>query len=851
MIHLMVTGAAPLLARSSIRFYRRHPAQLMLSVLGIILGVGIVTAVLITNSSATAAFSLSTEALYGRSSHHLVAADGIEDASYAELRLAWPEVPMAPIIEGYVAYDNSVLTLIGVDPFAEAVFARFGNAGVDDEGLPVTTELLSDPRGVLIATAVADRQELEIGTTLKVQTPTGMIEVLHAGRLDASNPAAVDGVLLTDISRAQTWLGRSGRLDRIEVVLEDRDVDRFVASLPPTLKLEAAENRRATMQAMTRGFQINLTAMSLLALVVGGFLIHNTMSFAVLQRRELFASLRISGVTARQIMYTVLAEAAVVSLVAAALGVLLGRIISEGLIALTTRTINDLYFVLHVQDVQMSLATILLGITLGVSTSLIAALASALDAAATSPLAARQRSSTEERTRRLIAPLAAVGLVLIFAGGVLALLPSLSLLVGFAALMLLILGYGLTLPWLIHRLARAAVSLWGHIGVLAGLALGGIERDISRTSVAIAALAVAVSATLGVDVMTGSFRSSVDEWLGTTLASDVYVSAPSVRASDGALLEPALMEVAAATPGVHKVSSGRALDLSTSAGRLDTLILEPHDTSAESFEFVSGDPDSAWQQWRDEGAVLISEPLATKHGLDVGSRMSLFTASVGDQEFSVAGVFRDYGSSHGKLMLSRAVFDTYWDDERINTLGILLDNAPQNEQAAVIETLRQRLAQAAGRALEIRSGRSIHEQSLAIFDRTFEVTGVLRWLTVGVAFIGIFSALLALHLERAKEFAVLRASGATRAQTATLVVLQSSFMGLLAGLLALPLGYIMSLLLIHVINVRSFGWRMHADVAPQALLAALALALLAALLAGLWPAIRLSRGGIAQQLRDD
>jgi len=258
-------------------------------------------------------------------------------------------------------------------------------------------------------------------------------------------------------------------------------------------------------------------------------------------------SATLSGVTARQVMYTVLAEAAMISLAAAAIGVLLGRIIAEGLISLTTRTINDLYFVLHVQEIEMSPGLALLGVTLGVSTSVIAAFASALDAAATSPLAARQRSSTEERTRNLIGPLAAAGIGLICLGAALALLPTLSLLVGFAALMLLILGYGLVLPWLIHRLARFAVSLWGRAGVLASLALGGIERDISRTGIAIAALTVAVSATLGVDVMTGSFRSSVDDWLGTTLASDVYVSAPSIRSGEGALLEPSLAAVAAAT----------------------------------------------------------------------------------------------------------------------------------------------------------------------------------------------------------------------------------------------------------------------------------------------------------------
>lgn len=819
--------------------------------LGIVLGVGIVTAVLITNNSASRAFALSTEALYGRSSHFLLAAEGIPDARYAELRITWPTIPMAPIIEGHVERGDSVLTLVGLDPLAEAAFARFGGTPLDAEGLARTGRLMSDARGVLVAAPLADRWRLDVGDAFEIQTAVDKFSVLNAGRFTASNPAAIDGVLVTDLARAQSWLGRTGHIDRIELVIDHAELDAFATSLPATLKLEPASSRRATMQAMTRGFQINLTAMSLLALVVGGFLIHNTMSFAVLQRRELFASLRISGVTARQVLMLVFGEAAAISLVAAVLGVVLGRLIAGGLIGLTTRTINDLYFVLHVQNVVINPSLILLGLALGIGTSLVAASASALDAAATSPVSARQRSNTEERARKLLGPLALAGSVLMCSGAVFAWLPSLSLLVGFAALMLLILGYGLCLPWLVHLLASVTGLFCRRLGALPSMAMGSVERDISRTGVAVAALAVAVSATLGVDVMIGSFRGSVDAWLGQTLASDVYVSAPAVRGGESALLDPSIVDVTAALTGVKAVSSGRALDLVTSVGRIETLVLEPHTTSAKSFEFVSGTPDDAWRKWRDEGAVLISEPLANKHRLSSGSSLTVFTSTEGDREFKVAGVFRDYASSHGKLMLSRAAFDTFWSDSRISTLGILLDDASPEQRATTIASLRDQLFDAVGRPLEVRSGRSIHDDSLAIFDRTFEVTGVLRWLTVGVAFIGIFSALLALHLERAREFAVLRATGATRAQVGMLVVLQSGFMGVLAGLLAVPLGYVMSLLLIHVINVRSFGWHMDTQVAPGTLLTAVGLALLSALLAGVWPASRLTRSGIAQQLRDD
>ncbi len=848
-------SAIGLLARSSLQFFRRHPAQLLLSVLGIVLGVGIVTAVLITNASASRAFALTTEALYGRSTHTIVAAEGITDARYAELRIARPDLDMAPIIEGYVGQGDRVLTLIGLDPLAESEFARFGASADSAQAASLSSalRLFEDPRAVIVAAPLAERLQLADGDTFTVDLPQGQLQLTQAGTFSSVNSAATDGLIVTDIARAQSWLARGATIDRVELVLDDDEASALSKSLPATEKLVSANTRRSTMQAMTRGFQINLTAMSLLALVVGGFLIHNSMSFAVLQRRELYAALRISGVTARQVLASILGEALAISVIASVLGVVLGRLIAEGLISMTTRTINDLYFVLHVQELVLGPGVVVLGLLAGIGTSLIAATASALDAASTSPVAARQRSLTEERTRTLTRPLAAAGVALMCSGGVLAWLPSLSLLVGFAALMLLIVGYGLTLPWLIHAVARASAPLARRGGSLSTLALGSIERDISRTGVAIAALAVAVSATFGVEVMIGSFRSSVDRWLGDTLSSDIYVSAPSIAGGGDALLNADITARVAQLPEVRAVSSGRELYVVTEIGPLDTLVLDPHDTSDQSFELLAGTPESAWQTWLHDGGLLISEPLATKHGLQAGDDLMLFTTAEGDRPFAIAGVFRDYASSHGKLMLARNTFDDYWQDNGISTLGILLNDPARFGDAAtgVSSTLRESLNTLTDLPLQIRSGRAIHTESLAVFDQTFEVTRVLRWLTIGVAFVGIFSALLALHLERAREFAVLRASGGTQRQITTLVLLQSGLMGLLAGVLALPLGFVMSQLLIHVINLRSFGWRMQGVVPDGSVAAAIFLALVAALLAGLWPAWRVNRSNLARGLRED
>lgn len=869
-----------LLARSSWRFYRQHPAQLFLSLIGIMLGVAIVTAVLITNHSSQRAFALSSEALYGRTTHQLAGALGLDQESYVRLRRDWPLLPMAPIIQAQVAIADELFTVLGIDPFSEAGFDRLG-AGIlpqsatasgtpsnaltqaardlsstQSQSVPQmrdTARLLLGSDALAVSRQTAERRGWNIGQKLQIVVGGRTVEATLAATFDTDNPAAADGLLVTDIAFAQSLLQRAQHIDRVDLILDEAQHAALQASLPPTLSLRPALSRQQTMQAMTRGFHINLTAMSLLALVVGVFLIHNTMSFAVVQRREIFAIKRMCGIRASTLLFSILAEALVISLVGSLSGVALGFVVAHGLIRLTTQTINDLYFTLHVQQIWFSPWLIGAGLILGVGSSLLAASLSAMDAAATSPVQARQRSLIEQRTGNLLPYLAAAGLLLVLIGALLAALPLPSLLPGFAALMLLILGYGLSLPWLVRHLARFCRSLLSPGMTSLSLAIGGIERNISRTGLAIAALCIAVSATFGVEIMIGSFRSSVDQWLGNTLQSDIYVSAPDTTGGQSdVLLSPDFAERARAIHGVRSVSTGRSLNVATELGDINMLVLEAHvDDAGEGYELLDMSSSRARQAWTDWGIgefIMISEPLATRHALSAGQSISLFTEKAGMQPFTIAAVFRDFGSSHGKLLISRQRFSTHWNDDRIASLGVLLREGADATQLQ--QQLRQSLA-SSEKPLLIQANQVIHERSLAIFDRTFEVTRVLRWLTVGVAFVGIFSALLALQLERAREFAIIRACGATRWQIMQVVVVQTLVMGLFAGLLALPLGGIMSEILIHVINVRSFGWRMQSLLPPGALGETLLLASLSAVLAGLYPAWRLSRAPVASQLRDD
>jgi putative ABC transport system permease protein len=835
-----------LLATVGLRFLRRHPWQTWLTVLGVALGVGVVVAVDLANESARRAFALSMEGLVGRATHQVVGPpDGFDDAVYRTLRVRHGVRPSAPVLEGHVRVAGDTYHLVGVDPFAERPFRD----ATGDRPRGDLVRLLTEPGAVLLGAPSARRLGVGPGDTLAVDGPGGRQSLPVVGLLEGPRSAAYEGLLVADLATAQELLQRVGRLDRIDLVADPAAAERLAPLLPPGLRIEPAAQRQSALLQMTAAFQLNLQAMGLLALVVGALLVYNTMTFSVLRRRTVLGTLRLLGATRAQVVGRVLAESLLLGLAGGLLGLVLGVAVGSGLVRLVTRTINDLYFTLAVTAFDVSPALLAKGLLLGLASAALAAAVPAWEAGRTDPAAARRRSRLERRAHGRAPWLAAAGLALAAAGIVLALYPSRALGLAFAALFLVILGYSLLVPGLLVVLARLllppANALFGTAG---RLALRAVDAGLSRTGVAVAALCVAVAATVGVGIMVESFRDTVARWLGQTLRADLYVSAPGTASNrtDGVL--PAdVPERLRALPGVAGLSKGRTVQADGTAGPVLLLALELGPLSHRGFDFKGPVLPDLWEGFAAGAVVLASEPYAWRHRVGVGDVVTLHAAD-GPRGFRIGGVFRDYGTDRGMLVMDRAAYARAWRDDAVSTVGVFLAD-PAGLDAA-LAAVRGRLADG-GQAVLVRANRAIREQSLAIFDRTFAITGVLRLLAVGVAFIGVLSALMALQLERARDHAVLRALGLTPGQLGRLGLIETGVMGLLAGLLALPLGWALAELLIHVVNRRSFGWSMDSLLPPGVLAQAVALAVVAALLAGLYPALRMARARPAAALRDE
>lgn len=850
-----------ILRRATLRHLWRHPWQLGLAILGVALGVAVVVSVDVANGSAQRAFELSSEAVSGRATHSIEGGvHGLDQELYRRLRTELSVRPSAPLIESYVSpvpRPQRILHLLGLDPFADEPFRTYLDRGLT--GDLDLADFLTRPGAALLAESTAAELGLRRGEPFEIDLGGSLRRLELTGVLTAEDElrsSALRDLVIVDIATAQEVLDLPARLTRIDLIAPvgpERELwlQTIRRELPPDAQLVASESRNDTAAQMTRAFRLNLQALGLLALLCGAFLIYNTMTFAVVQRRRLLATLRVLGTTRRQVLRLVLAEALLVGTVGTVLGGLAGLALGKGLVRLVTQTINDLYFVLSVRGVAVEAWTLAKGALIGVGSTLAAALPPALEASTTAPRTALLRSELEARVHRAVPRASVAGVVLTAAGFLLLALPGERLLPAQVGLFAILFGLALLTPLATMALMALLTPLAGRsLGQLGRHATRGVVGALSRTGVAVAALMIALAVTVGVDLMVRSFRSTVTRWLEYTLPADLYVSVfttPARRfAATGATLDGSVFDTLRSLPGVAGANALRHFTATVDGLGARAVAIELDPLAHGAFRFEAGTSDEIWPAFERGQAVIVSEPLAYQRGLRAGERVVLSTPG-GPLDLEVAGVFYDYSSEQGVLFIARSLYREAWSDDDVTAVSL------HATPGAPLDALRESAQAALGvdRPARVVTNQELRAQSLRVFDRTFLITGVLRTLAIVVAFIGVLSALMALQLERTRELGVLRALGLTPGQLWRQVTQQTGLLGLTAGLFSLPVGITMAAIMVYIINRRSFGWSLELEIAPITLLQSLLVAVLAALLAGSYPAWRMARTSPAESLREE
>ena len=818
----------------------QEPVRALLTSIAVALGVAAVLAIELAGRAAAGSFHASLESLVGNEDLEITALGGLPDSVYASLAALPYPLHLTARMEDFaiVRPANEVVPLIGLDLIGIAFEQGTTRPAEEPRTAQSPRELPDWDASVWVGSGLRRAR----GDTLRLQINDTDAEYRVAGVLpDLPDASQFRRTVVMDIGLAQRVLRRAGRIDRILVRLpagsDPASYQTLLAAQLPGVHVDRSGARTDQNRKMLAAFRWNLRLLSYISLIVGSFLIYNTISVSVVRRRREIGVLRALGAARAQVLAAFLGEAALFGFTGAIAGIPLGAAMAVAAVRMLGATVESLYVSSAPSPVAVTPGIVVLGFAIGLGVALLSALAPALEAARVAPVEAMERGAREYHTRlRKGRDALLAGALALSALGA-SLLPPVGTtpVFGYLAALLLIVAAALVMPAIVAGAMAASGALIRRSGVHGPeplLASRSLVASLRRSGVLTAALATAVAMMASVGIMVSSFRGTVVNWMSQQLPADLYMSPAVPPAADRhPTLDPDVAGIVSRVPGVSAVGSFRAYSISY-GGLPATLGVSDLSVVARTgrLEFLSGDRAEILPQLAGNDAVVVSEPFANKHHVRRGDSISL-PLQGRSRSFRVLGIFYDYGSEAGLILVDRATLARYLPEAPPTNLGILLSPGVDAEKARgdIVRAL-------GGHRVAIFLNRELRAQAIRIFDRTFAITYALEAVAILVAVVGIAGALLAVVIDRRRELGLLRFLGASQPQIRRLIVCEAGLLGLLANLAGLALGILLSMILIFVINKQSFGWtvRFHW---PFALLAAgLGAVYLATLLAALYPA---------------
>ncbi len=857
----------------TLRHLIHERGRTLLTLLGVTLGVAVFVSIRLANTSALRSFSDTVDTIAGKANLRISAdAEGFDESIFPDV-LDLPGIEAAaPVIQTYArahpgpplsqksatpAYSSErykeTLLMMGIDLFFEEPFARYRDGpGIRRESRDVTDigemerhalEFLNEDRGVAITGTLADRHNLSLGDTLTILSTGQAVPLVIRFLIESQEfqQALGGNVALVDIAVAQEIFNRIGKLDRIDLLVKpdqrERVTKRLASILPGNASVGQPAARTRQVENMVSAFGLSLTALSSIALFVALFLIFNTVSMSVLRRRREIGILRSIGVTRRQVMVQFLIEALILGVVGSLLGLVAGTLLTKLTLGSVSTTLSMLYLVAHASTLQLDAMTYVIGIILGVGITLVSAIAPAIEASRTSPSVTVRQGILLEGMHLPLKKLAIGGIALLILAAVISLWTVTNGLQwgGFVSAFLVLGGFSLLAP-VFTLLCEASVGkvVRPITGIEGKLGSRYLRDAVARTSGVVAALMVAVGMLVGLDIMVGSFRQTVDLWIGQTVKGDLYVQPVGRRAGGATTWLPSeIVESARKLQGVAAVDTYRAVR--TTYNDLVAFVIAVELEVQREFggmQFLGGRPSKDVLTDAIEGdGVLISESFAYRHRIDTGGNVTLNTPT-GKFSMPVAGVYYDYSTDTGAIMMDYRLYSRLWASPRTESMALYVKPGFDND------VVRNRLIEAVSNRvlLNITPNQELRERVLEVFDQTFRITYALQAIAIVVAVLGVITTLTALILQRGREIGVLRAVGALRKQVQKMVLVESGMIGLIGAALGSLCGIALSILLIFVINKQFFGWSMQMTVDPWIFIQAGVVMVLTAMLAGLAPA---------------
>jgi putative ABC transport system permease protein len=845
-----------LLKNLTLRHLRHHKGRTILSIVGIALGVGVFVSVQIAIYTAIESFNASVDYVSGKANLQITSfGRGFSEEVYLKVKKVSGVKAATPVIQYTSKMDEPIgepLYLLGIDVISDQPFREYQLYQPDVEDLL----FLKDHRSIAITEKLANRHGLKKGEEITLIVGSKKVTFTISNLLKMEGPAkSLEGnFALIDIASAQEALEKIGLIDRIDLMLDksfsieslERELKKVI---PPGVEVRRSDTRSGQIEKMVSAFHLNLTALSFISLIVGMFLIYNAISISVIQRRREIGILRSIGLARPQVLGLFIGEAAWIGCLGSLAGIGIGIGLAKAMLYLVSRTITALYILVKVEHLLISPPVLITGFVLGVLAAVFSSIGPAREASKITPREALSLGTLETKIKIRFGYFSLIGISLLILSLVFALQKPIfhRPIFGFLAALLVLIGVSFLIPsvttFLNRLLAPLLRSLFGSEGKLASRY---IQDSMARTVITIAALMTALSMLISISIMILSFRKTVDLWVEQSINGDVFIFPGSYSITGYSSLLP--LEVSRALPslpGVKAVDSFRALEIEYQGQpALIAAVDGEVFLNMKVIRFTQGNPQRILRQFAAGQSILVTESFSLRHQVKAGDRIKLSTPQ-GVNEFLISGVFYDYSSDWGMILLEKKIFRSLWGDETLHSAGIYLKEGTSQE--IFKEMIRERYSKPY--RLFVVSHSELRKEVLKIFDQTFAITYALEFIAIIVAILGIINSLNALIIDRQRDIGIVRAVGAFQRQIRKITLIEAGMIGFFSHLLGLLCGFLLSLLLIYVINKQSFGWTIQFSIPLRSLIESWLVVMLTSIGAGLIPARRAAKMNVVESLR--
>ncbi|MBI3183623.1 MAG: FtsX-like permease family protein [Myxococcales bacterium] len=848
-----------LLRLISIRHMFGAPLRSGLTVLGVGVGVATMVSIAAINRAVMDSFRSTVDTISGKADLTVAGSQAGFDDSLVEKVKAVPGVAhvsggltvVAPVKGG----KGESLYVMGLDLLDDGHFRTFEGADRDIGSLADDLEFLNSTDRMLVSERFAAAHALKAESTFTLLTSEGAKDFVVHGLIKESGPVKAFGgwVGVMYVGSAQEAFGRGRMIDRIDVAVDpavgvDAARDALRRELGPAFEIDRPSRRGGSVESMVRSFQMGLNLGSGVALLVGVFLVYNTVAIGVVQRRREIGTLRALGASRLRIRSLFTLEAVVLGGLGTAIGIPLGGAIARSAIARVSDTISNLYVQVNAHQAEVGPQELFAGILLGLGGSVFAALRPAVVASSVQPVEALRRdiaSGVDEVSLRSgTTVLGALMLLGVYPATLLPQPVENFALGGYVAIFLALMGASLLSPLLLRvlqplyqRPAELALGISGR------LAADNFSRTPARTAVPVSALAVGVGMTVCIAGFVGSFKSSAEEWIDKSVPADLFItSSAKLSGVRNTPMSPGLGEEIDRIPGIEALDRVRIFPHDLMGLRIFVVSLIPEVYHAR------GKPRILEGHWptreeRDRGVVTISENLMRRRELHAGAPFEMPTPT-GVRKYTVGAVIVDYTSDQGAIFMDRRIFSEHFQDDRVDTYEAYLNDPSRLEE--VRRTISERFGEKYD--LYVLSNRELRDEAHVLVDGAFSVTYAMEVVAVLLALLGVINTLLAAVLDRTREIGLLRAVGAGRAHVVRLFAAEAALIGITGGALGVAIGVVTGLTVTKVVGMQATGWSFPYlfpwTIAVQMVVAAT----VCSVVAGLYPARRAASLDVVEAL---